>query len=243
MRAHYLQHVPFEGLGSIEHWLHSKGYKITGTKFYISTKLPRIEEIDMLIIMGGPMSVNDKHVCPWLEEEQKFIKNAIELSKSTLGICLGAQLIANAMGGKVFHNSNKEIGWFPIQAVQSSNNSFFKFPKETEVFHWHSETFSLPSGAVHLAKSKACKNQAFQIGNTVIGLQFHLEITPDSIKAIVTNCRDELVPDNYIQKEEDILSVPRERYNSINDLMNRILVYLHNNNGYQRYQTDPNLEL
>lgn len=134
------------------------------------------------------------------------------------------------MGGKVFANSVKEIGWFPVQATPS-NNAAFKFPEKTEVFHWHGETFSLPSEAVQIAESEGCKNQAFQINSNVIGLQFHLEITADSAKEIVTNCRDELVTGKYIQTEEGVLSAPQERYNSINGLMNNILEFLHQNNS------------
>ena len=229
MRAHYLQHVPFEGLGSIETWLLTYGYEITSTKFYESGDLPKAEEIDLLIVMGGPMSVNDKNEYPWLVDEKKFLKNVIGSGKPTLGICLGAQLIANAMGSNVFRNSAKEIGWFPVQAVASSNNAVFKFPIETVVFHWHGETFSLPSEAIQIAESEGCKNQAFQLGRSVIGLQFHLETTPESTRSIVVNCRDELVEGEYIQTEQDILSAPQERYNTINNLMNDILNYLHNN--------------
>jgi len=227
MRAHYLQHVPFEGLGSIEAWLHSANYEITSTQLYESAELPRVEEIDLLIIMGGPMSINDENDYPWLVDEKKFIRSVIESGKPTLGICLGAQLIASAMGGKVYPNSVKEIGWFPIRAAASSNRAAFTFPEETMVFHWHGETFSLPSEAVQIAESEACKNQAFQIGDSVIGLQFHLETTPESAQAIVDNCRDELVSGKYIQSEKDVLSVPRERYTSINGLMSNILEYLH----------------
>ena len=229
MRAHYLQHVPFEGLGSIEIWLQTVGYEITSTQFYESTDLPRVEEIDLLVVIGGPMSINDEIKYPWFVDEKEFIRSAIELGKPTLGICLGAQLIANAMGGKVFQNSVKEIGWFPVQAVASSNNAAFKFPEETVVFHWHGETFSLPSEAIQIAKSEGCKNQAFQIGNSVIGLQFHLETTPDSAQSIVANCRDELVAGEYIQTEIDILNAPQDRYSTINSLMSDILEYLHNN--------------
>jgi GMP synthase-like glutamine amidotransferase len=227
MRAHYLQHVPFEGLGSIDAWLQQTGYEITSTNFYVTEELPKIEDIDLLVVMGGPMSVNDEQDYPWLIKEKKFIKSVIEAGKPTLGICLGAQLIANSMGAEVFPNSVKEIGWFPIQAAESENNAVFQFPEEIEVFHWHGETFSLPIGAVQLAKSKGCKNQAFQIGANVIGLQFHLETTSNSAKAIVENCRDELIGGEYIQTGEDILSAPQEQYRSINSLMESILEYLH----------------
>ncbi len=231
MRAHYLQHVPFEGLGSIEVWLQVAGYKITSTQFYEPTELPGIEEVDLLVIMGGPMSVNDEDNYPWLVDEKAFIKSVIDSGIPTLGICLGAQLIASAMGGKVFPNSVKEIGWFPIQAVTPIDNVSFKFPEKTKVFHWHGETFSLPIGAVQIAESEGCKNQAFQIGNSVIGLQFHLETTLDSAQAIVANCRDELVTGEYIQTEQDILSASHERCRSINSLMGDVLEYLQKKNG------------
>jgi len=231
MRAHYLQHVPFEDLGSIEAWLQAAGYEITSTQLYEPGGFPRVEDIDLLVVMGGPMSVNDEQDYPWLAEEKKFIKNTINTGKPTLGICLGAQLIANSMGGEVFPNSVKEIGWFPIQAVKSESDAVFQFPEEIDVFHWHGETFSLPPGAVQIAENKACKNQAFQIGANVIGLQFHLETTSDSAQAIVDNCRNELVEGEYIQTETGILSAPQERYNSINNLMDNVLGYLHQKSG------------
>ena len=231
MRAHYLQHVSFEGLGSIESWLQGANYEITSTQFYEFIELPRVEEIDLLVVMGGPMSVNDENIYPWLVDEKAFIKSVIESGTPTLGICLGAQLIASAMGGKVYPNSVKEIGWFPIQVAVTSDNTSFKFPDDIKVFHWHGETFSLPIGAVQIAESEGCKNQAFQIGNSVIGLQFHLETTLDSAQAIVVNCRDELVTGEYVQTEEEILSASHDRYSSVNSLMSDILEYLHHKNG------------
>lgn len=227
MRAHYLQHVSFEGLGSIESWLVNAGYEISNTPLYSLAVFPDIESIDFLVVMGGPMSVNDEAEYPWLAQEKDFIKQAIDLGIPVLGICLGAQLIADTMGGKVFPNTVKEIGWFPITAVNSETSSTFQFPKEIDVFHWHGETFSLPEGAVQIAKSQGCENQAFQLGRNVIGLQFHLETTLVSAQALVTNCRDELVAGEYIQSEAEILAAVKESYTSINSLMIRVLEYLH----------------
>jgi GMP synthase-like glutamine amidotransferase len=226
MRAHYLQHVPFEGLGSIKDWLDDAGYEITTTKLHESEEFPKVENIDLLVIMGGPMSVNDEQDYPWLVREKAFIKGAIESDKPVLGICLGAQLIASSMGAEVVANTHKEIGWFPIQAIDANNSSTFRFPEKADVFHWHGETFSLPPGAVHIAESIVCKHQAFQVGRHVIGLQFHLETTPASARAIVENCRDELVDDDYVQTEQDILSAPQALYQSVNSLMGEVLAYI-----------------
>lgn len=231
MRAHYLQHAPFEGLGSIEPWLRSAGYEITNTQFFESSVLPALNEVDLLVIMGGPMSVNDEDEFPWLSPEKKFIRNVIDSGKPVLGICLGAQLIASAMGAEVHQNHVKEIGWFPVLGVPPIDSSSFSFPPSTEVFHWHGETFDLPPGATIIARSEGCENQAFRIGESVIGLQFHLETTPESAREIVSNCRDELIPSQYVQTEEEILSAKSESYNSINQLMGNVLSFLEQRNG------------
>jgi len=226
MRAHYLQHVPFEGLGSIKLWLERKGYRITKTPFFKSSNLPAPEEIDLLIIMGGPMSVNEDNKFPWLVAEKEFVRNIIKFGKPVLGICLGAQMIASSLGAKVYKNAAKEIGWFPIYGIPSDDTTIFRFPQSLEVFHWHGETFDLPSGATCLAKSEVCKNQAFQFGKSVIGLQFHLETTPESAQEIIVNCRNELLPSKYIQAETELLAVESEKYQVINNLMGNILTFL-----------------
>jgi len=226
MRAHYFQHVPFEGLGSIETWLEAAGYEITNTRFFEAAELPNLTKIDLLVVMGGPMSVNDEGDFPWLVSEKQFIREAINSGKTVLGICLGAQLIASAIGARVYRNHVKEIGWFPIHGMLSNNTSVFSFPPSMKVFHWHGETFDLPSGATRLAKSDGCENQAFQFGKSVIGLQFHLETTPKAAREIVANCRDELTPSKYVQSEEKILSAKPEQYQSINHLMDNVLSFL-----------------
>ncbi|NLC71280.1 MAG: C26 family cysteine hydrolase domain-containing family [Desulfuromonadaceae bacterium] len=226
MRAHYLQHVPFEGLGSIEPWLEAAGYGITVTRFHEGENLPNLDGMDLLVVMGGPMSVNDEDQFPWLAAEKKFIRDAIDANKPVLGICLGAQLIASALGARVFPNRCREIGWFPVQGVSHGDRGAFSFPASVEVFHWHGETFELPAGAIHLASSSGCVNQAFQFGRSVIGLQFHLETMPESAGELVLHCREDLIPGEYVQAEEVILSAKDVKYRTINHLMGEILSHL-----------------
>ena len=226
MRAHYFQHVPFEGLGSIEPWLQSAGYEITQTRYFESVAQPDPEAIDLLVVMGGPMSINDEAEFPWLVAEKQFIRAAIQLGKPILGICLGAQLIASAMGARVYGNPVKEIGWLPIHGTSVDDDAIFNFPPLLDAFHWHGETFDLPAGAIHLASSAGCVNQAFQLGASVIGLQFHLETTPQLAQNLVAHCRHELVPAPYIQTEAQILSPTPERYAAMNRVMGDILAFL-----------------
>ena len=226
MRAHYLQHVPFEGLGSIEAWLRAAGYRISGSRLYQGERLPRPEDVDFLVVMGGPMSANDEAALPWLAPEKRFIRRVVDASKPVLGVCLGAQLIASAMGERVFGNPQKEIGWFPIRGVELPDGFPLRFPPSLDVFHWHGETFDLPAGAIRLARSEGCENQAFLLGTSVLGLQFHLEMTPESVRQIVTHCRAELQPSRYVQSEARILAAPGRKYRRTNDLMNDVLAFL-----------------
>jgi GMP synthase-like glutamine amidotransferase len=213
-------------MGSIEQWLRAAGFEISSTHLYEAHVMPPAQDVDFLVVMGGPMSVNDEVTFPWLAAERLFIRAVVESGTPVLGVCLGAQLIAAAMGGRVYQNPVKEIGWFPVTAVQGVPEWAFTFPPSTEVFHWHGETFSLPPAAVHLARSEACENQAFQLGRSVIGLQFHLETTPDSARALVDNCRHELTPAPYVQTEQELVAVPPERYEEVNRVMDNVLAYL-----------------
>ena len=225
MRAHVLQHVSFEGLGSIAAWLSQRGAGTSSTRFFESDPLPALDDVDLLIILGGPMSVNDEEQLPWLREEKAFIARAVASGKAVLGICLGAQLIASALGSRVYPGSEKEIGWWPI-AGESAPPGAFAFPATATVFHWHGETFDLPAGALRLASSAACKNQAFQTGARTIGLQFHLETTDESAGEIIGHCAHELIPGRYIQTEEALRSAPEANYAVINALMRKVLEYL-----------------
>jgi GMP synthase-like glutamine amidotransferase len=226
MRVHCLQHVSFEGLGSIGPWLERAGHRIACSRLYASPELPPQRSIDALVVVGGPMSVNDEDEFPWLVAEKRLVREAIGSGKPVLGICLGAQLIASALGSNVYRNAEKEIGWFPVEGLPSEDPSLFRFPPAMRAFHWHGETFDLPPGATSLARSAACRNQAFQIGDSIIGLQFHLESTLESVRALVDNCRDELRGTPEAQSEEEILSAGAEDYAAINAEMARILDFL-----------------
>ena len=196
MRAHYLQHVPFEGLGCIGPWLAANGHTVTCTRFWAGDALPATETVDGLIVMGGPMGVYDAALYSWMAAEKAFIKKIIAQNKPVLGICLGAQLIAEVLGAKVWKNNQREIGFFPVTGDGKI------FPPEFTAFHWHGDTFGIPAGAKHLASSAATENQAFIYKDNVLALQFHLETTEASLMSLCENCQGEIADGPFIQTLE-----------------------------------------
>ncbi|MGV2828367.1 type 1 glutamine amidotransferase [Myxosarcina sp. GI1(2024)] len=224
MKIHYLQHVPFEGLASIESWAINQNHSLSATKFYSNETLPSIKDIDWLIVMGGPMNIYEDDKYPWLTEEKRFIEQAIKQDKTVVGICLGSQLIADILGAKVYQGQHKEIGWFPIEITDEAENSvvFDSLPQKLTVFHWHGDTFDLPQGATRLAYSEGCQNQAFVYNEKILGLQFYLESTKVSVQQIIKNCTDELVEGKYIQKPEEML-LRNDNFDMIDNAMSRIL--------------------
>jgi GMP synthase-like glutamine amidotransferase len=225
MRLHYLQHVPFEGPANIGNWAQDQGWQISGTRLYRHEKLPGTDEFDWLVIMGGPMNIYEEREYPWLAAEKKFIREAVENDKIVLGVCLGAQLIADVLGGRVVRNTHKEIGWFPVTLRPEglASTPFRGFPGEFPAFHWHGDTFSLPPGALMLAQSEACPAQAFSAnGGRVLALQFHLESSIESIRALIQNCSDELVDGQYIQGAEAIWA-KKDNFSNIHKTMLKLL--------------------
>lgn len=225
MRLHYLQHVWFEDLGVIKNWAKDNGFLITRTKLFENEALPNLESFDFLVVLGGPMGVYDQEKYPWLREEKLFIDKAIKGGKYVLGICLGAQLISLALGNRVYKNQYKEIGWFQLNRVDAGFNKEI-FPRNFTAFHWHADTYDLSKNETLVASSQACLNQAFLYDNArVVGLQFHLEVTNDSVKRLIDNCSYELTEGKFIQEKEEMLG--RDKYlNQANLIMNNLLDYM-----------------
>lgn len=207
LRIHVFQHVSFEGPACLSQWFEARQCTVNYTRFYeAGFQFPSPDDFDRLVVMGGPMSVTDEAEYPWLKTEKALIKAAIEAGKSVVGICLGSQLIASALGEKVFKNEYTEIGWFPIYKTEAGKAEplLAGLPDELTVLHWHGDTFDLPQGAIQLFYSEGCKNQAYLIGNKVLALQCHLEMTPESLEGMLAQVGSELVPGTYIQSAETI---------------------------------------
>lgn len=224
MNIHYLQHVPFEGPGNIVDWVRRGGHTLGATRFYCGDPLPAVETLDLLVVMGGPMNVHEEARYPWLGGEKRFIEQAIAAGRRVLGVCLGAQLVADVLGAKVYANTDREIGWFPVEATQAASEAglFAAFPRQIDVFHWHGDTFDIPAGAVHVARSAGCANQAFVYDERIVGLQFHLETTPASAQQIIAHSADEIVEGRFIQPPQVMLASPH-RFKAINCTMRELL--------------------
>ena len=227
LKIHTLQHVPFEGLGCIDQWITTKKHAVNYTKLYDKPQFPSLNEFDWLIVMGGPMGVYDEAVYPWLKEEKEFILRTIESGKTVVGICLGSQLIAEVLGAKVYPNKQKEIGWFDIKKTEFAKNHPLseQFEEQFTVFHWHGDTFDLPAGSERLFSSDVCLNQAFLYKKKVLGLQFHFEVTPQTLKEMTENGMSELVEDTTIQTASKVQE-QTQYIESNNQKMFRILDYL-----------------
>ncbi len=224
MRIHYLMHVPYEGLGNMETWFAGRAHALRRTRLYAEEPLPDPESFDWLVVMGGPMGVYEEDRYPWLKDEKRFIEQAIERDVPVLGVCLGAQLIAEVLGAQVTKNPQREIGWFPVEMTQAGLQTpvFAGLPQTFTPLHWHGDTFSLPDGAVHVARSAACENQAFVYNDKVVGLQFHLEAQPSMTEDFCRADADQLVPEEYVQAAEVITEEP-SRYSTIFPIMNKVL--------------------
>lgn len=209
MRVHFIQHVSFENPGNLLHWAREEKHTVSFTVMEVDPSFPAMDSFDMLVIMGGPMGVYEEDKYDWLKPEKEFIRNAIDVGKKVLGICLGSQLVAEVLGSKVYPHAEKEIGWWPIHkvkdalAMQLTEN----LPDDFTTYHWHGDTFDLPEGAVQLFSTKVCAQQGFLWGTNVAAMQFHPEATNELVIAMINHGIEELVESPHIQTESGMISV------------------------------------
>lgn len=222
MRVHCLLHAEHEDTGCIEPWLRARGHAVTIARLHAGEPLPTAADLDWLVVMGGPMNIYEHERHPWLVAEKALIADAIAQDRRVLGVCLGAQLVADVLGGPVTRNAHAEIGWFEVRGLPdlAASRAFRQFPPSFVAFHWHGDTFALPPGTRPLLASDACANQAFEHGPRVAGIQFHLEVT-------AANAREWLAleapaPDRYVQDAPSILA-GLDRFAENNRLMFRLL--------------------
>ncbi len=207
MKIHAVIHGTSDGLGAIADWARLRGHEVTETHLYRDEVLPPLDAFDFAILMGGAMNIYQHRDFPWLVSEKQWLAAAIAQGRRVLGVCLGGQLIADVLGGKVVQNPVKEIGWFPVRTL-ARLAPFAHFPERAPFFHWHGDTFTLPPGAVRVAESEACANQAFLVGDRVVGLQFHIEVTPESVAAFITGGEGELQSAPFVQTSDEVLRTP-----------------------------------
>jgi GMP synthase-like glutamine amidotransferase len=210
-------------MANIETWAKSRGHVTSTTHLYVGEALPSLANFDWLVVMGGPMNVYEEDKYPWLAMEKSFIREAIDNDKVMLGVCLGAQLLADALGGKVTRNKYKEIGWHTVSSREEAGDSaIFKcLPERFMAFHWHGDTFGIPPGAKWTASSEACANQAFEYKKAV-GLQFHLETSEESMERLIDHCSADITAGPYVQKTADMRSM-KDNLARINKTMEVLL--------------------
>lgn len=235
LRVHYFQHIAGEGFGSCYEYLKAHQAKITATEFFALPvdlpleleALPHIDEVDLLIIMGGSMSVNDEANYPWLKLEKRWLRRYLAAGKPAIGLCLGGQLIANALGAAVSRNPVQELGWMDVGRASHIPEDYFQVPERLNILQWHSETFEIPKGGVRLAENEVCRNQMYQIGRNVLGFQFHPEITPQALALLIENEEDMAVFNGeHVQAMAELKSTRKSRFEAGNRLLNQAIDYV-----------------
>lgn len=212
MNIHYLQHVPFEGPGNIMDWVRRGRHTLGATRFYCGAPLPPVETLNLLVVMGGPMNVYEEARYPWLADEKRFIEQAIAAGRLPWGTARRRR--AGCEGVRQCRQENRLVSG-RSDAGRVRRRAVCRIPPADRCFHWHGDTFDISAGAVHVARSAGCANQAFVYDERIVGLQFHLETTPANAQQIITYCADEIVEDRFIQSPQVMLANPH-RFKAIN---------------------------
>ncbi len=202
-----LQHIGIEGPGALVEWAHARGFDVWTVPLYAEAPTPALRDDDLLVVLGGPMSVGDDRRLGWLKREKAFLGEALEAGRRVVGICLGAQLIADALGARVRPNACKEIGWYEV-TQQAPPFSGSRLPRAFDAYHWHSEAFELPDDATRLWSSDACDEQGFVWRDRALALQFHLEATPAQVDAMCACFPDDLAGTGRVQSRAEMLAEP-----------------------------------
>ena len=206
-----LQHIECEDLGTIANAMSQRGIGYKYVRLFDGEPVPYDPgNYSGMIILGGPMNVYEEDKFPYLKDEDILIKKAVKNDMPVLGICLGGQLIAKATGAKVKKGTKKEIGWYDLKLTKDSRQDkvFNPLPGTIKVFQWHGDTFDIPDGAVHLAGSELFSNQAYRVGSSIYGLQFHLEVTQEMINRWISEYEEELSTLDYINAGRIISDTP-----------------------------------
>lgn len=219
-----LQHVPFEGPAALATWARDRGHALRAHHLYRGDALPAPSDFEWLFVLGGPMSANDEATHSWMTGEKRLLTAACEAGRAILGVCLGAQLLASALGARVHAAQAVEIGWHPVRTrvADAKGTPFEAVPASFVPFHWHGETFELPAGAVHVAETDVVPHQAFAVGELALGLQFHVEATPESVESLVRACGDEIGDGPFEQPAAAILA-ERHRTAAVRPVLAAIL--------------------
>jgi GMP synthase (glutamine-hydrolysing) len=187
-----VRHVAFEDLGLLEPVLRDHGYTVVTVEAGIDDVVEPITASDLVVVLGGPVGANDADRFPFLADEIAALRTRVDADRPTLGICLGAQLLARALGADVAPSGYTEIGYAPLTLTPAGEQSPLRHLAGTPVLHWHNDRFAIPDGAERLAGSAHCDNQAFAIGRNLLGLQFHLEVPPQGIERWLIGYADSL---------------------------------------------------
>lgn len=225
MKMLVITHASFEKPGSIQNWAERNSYQITEVKPYAGEKLPQIDGFDFLVVMGGPQSPLSMDESPYLRDEIEIIKDAIKQGKRIVGVCLGAQLIGEALGAKTERSPNREIGSYPLELLEAAKDDpvFSTLPKHFDVMHWHSDMPGIPEGGRLIAKSEGCPRQIFTYGDRIYGFQCHFELTEELVSTMIESCPNDLKAGRYVMSQEELMNV---NYDDINQKMDAVLNHL-----------------